>query len=340
MNTQDAVLRLAAPFVRSVYGGAGLILMYHRVIPTDSKPRIPGHSIIEVTPAQLEASILYFARHKYTPVSPDGLYQRLCGGMTLPGRFVLFTFDDGYLDNYTYAYPVLKKYEVPFTVNVTTGFPDRTVAIWWYLLEELVLSRDRISFSYAGQVYEFLCTSAEEKARAFAQMRRMLKYANTQAYFQLIKAIFEGIDIYRLTDELALSWDQIQEMAGDPLVTILAHTMNHHVLTSLTEEEVRQEIGGSKHLLEQRLGSAVDHFAYPFGYRNEAGEREFRIAAEYGFKTAMTTRYGNIFAAHKDHLMALPRYDISRTPRLDQLDSITSGALSMRMNKFKRVITS
>lgn len=338
MNTQEAILRLAAPFVRPLYGGAGLILMYHRVIPPDNRPRIPGHSIIEVTPAQLEASIHYFARHKYTPLSPDGLYQRLCGGMRLPSRFVLFTFDDGYVDNYTHAYPVLKKYGVPFTVNVTTGFLDRSVAIWWYLLEELVLSRDRIAFSYAGQDFEFLCTNTEEKARAFAQMRRMIKYASAQEYPQLIKAIFDDRDIYRLTDELALSWDQLQEMTADPLVTILAHTMNHHVLSSLTEEEVRQEIGGSKHLLEQRLGRAINHFAYPFGYRNEAGEREFSIAAECGFKTAMTTRYGNIFPAHKDHLMALPRYDISRTPRLDQLDSIASGALSMRMNKFKRVI--
>ena len=112
-----------------------------------------------------------------------------------------------------------------------------------------------------------------------------------------------------------MDWEEIGELAADPLVTIGAHTVNHMMLQKVpSEATVRAEMEMSRSVLEAALGKRPEHLAYPVGDPTSAGPREFRIAAELGFKTAVTTRPGVLFKAHRDHLTALPR--ISRQRRV------------------------
>ena len=148
-----------------------------------------------------------------------------------------------------------------------------------------------------------------------------------------------NVDTRKKADEVELTWDQIKQLASDPLVTIGAHTANHYVLSSLSVEEVRYEILESKRILETKLEKQIDHFAYPFGNRREAEAREFSIAAQCGFKTAMTTRTGNIFSGHDAHLNILPRYDLTQISLPQDLALVASGARSMRVNRLRRVIS-
>lgn len=341
MNRVDSLLRIAAPFVCPIYGGAGVIVMFHRVLPVDSRPRIRGHATLEVTPEVLEQTIHYFSQRDYSVYSPDDLYQFLTSAKKEDKPFVLFTFDDGYVDNLTYAYPIFKKHNIPFTINVSTCFPERTAVIWWYLLEDLILKHERLIFEHKGKTYDFNCATQEGKSHAYAITRKLFKFANVQERDQLTKSVLlaNDMDLLQKIDEVALTWDQLEQLASDPLVTLSAHTVNHYVLSSLNDEEVQYEILESKRILESKLGRQIDHFAYPFGNRREAEAREFHIAAECGFKTAMTTRIGSIFPAHGSHMMTLPRYDLAQVALPHNLGLVTSGALSMRVNRLRRVIT-
>ncbi len=74
---------------------------------------------------------------------------------------------------------------------------------------------------------------------------------------------------------------------------------------------MRSEIAISRAVLEAALGKRSQHLAYPVGDVTSAGPREFRIAAELGFKTAVTTRPGVLFKAHRDHLTALPSFSVN-----------------------------
>jgi peptidoglycan/xylan/chitin deacetylase (PgdA/CDA1 family) len=341
MSRVDALLKVAAPLVRPIYGGAGLILMFHRILPADSRPRIGGHAKLEITPEALEQTIRYFARRRYNIYSPDELHHFLTGPKKADKPFVLFTFDDGYVDNLTHAYPIFKKHNIPFTVNVSTCFPERTAIIWWYLLEDLILTREQLWFEHEGKIYDFDCKTSEAKTITYAATRRLFKFANVQERQKLTQSVLltNNVDIQKKADEVALTWDEIKQLASDPLVTIGAHTVNHYVLSSLSAEEVRYEIVESRRSLEAQLEKQVDHFAYPFGNRREAEAREFNIAAPCGFKTAMTTRTGNIFAAHDSHLNTLPRYDLTQISLPHDLDLVTSGAMSMRINRLRRVVS-
>ncbi|HXF86663.1 MAG TPA: polysaccharide deacetylase family protein [Anaerolineales bacterium] len=341
MNRFNALLRMATPLLRPIYAGAGVILMFHRILPADARPRLPGPAALEITPEMLERTITFFAKRGYVVFSPDDLHQFLVGEKRIDRPFVLFTFDDGYADNLTYAYPIFKKYNIPFSIYVSTCFPERTAVIWWYLLEDLILQRKRIEFEHEGRLYEFPCGTHDEKAATFAALRAMFKFANVTQRAALTQSILytHKVDVLRKVDEIALTWKQLRELASDPLVTLGAHTANHYVLSVLADHEVVFEIAESKRLLENHLERGVDHFAYPFGNRREAGKREFRIAAECGFKTAMTTRFGNIFRAHASHLTALPRCDTAQFSVPHALDLVASGMLSARLNRLRRIVT-
>ena len=96
-----------------------------------------------------------------------------------------------------------------------------------------------------------------------------------------------------------MNWQEIAELAADPLVTIGAHTVNHPMLAKLPRDAVRSEMDMSRSVIEAALGVRPAHLSYPVGDPTSAGPREFGIAAELGFKTAVTTRPGVLFAAHR-----------------------------------------
>ena len=95
--------------------------MFHRIVPQTAARRVHNHLSLEITPEHLEQVIQYFRRKEYSFISLDQLSTSLETGNLPNNKFVVFTFDDGYRDNLEIAYPILKKYEIPFTVYITTG---------------------------------------------------------------------------------------------------------------------------------------------------------------------------------------------------------------------------
>ena len=136
-----------------------------------------------------------------------------------------------------------------------------------------------------------------------------------------------------------MDWSEIVDLAADPLCTIGAHTVNHMMLRKVpSDATVRAEMEMSRAVLEAALGKRPQHLAYPVGDPTSAGPREFRIAAELGFKTAVTTRPGVLFKAHRDHLTALPRISVNGEFQQQRyLKVLMSGAGTALWNRFRRV---
>lgn len=107
----------ARPGLDSVNGPKVIVLNYHKI---DNM-----HISLSVKPEDFERQMKYLAEHNFHSITPQELYAALVGGAELPENPVLITFDDGYMDNYTNAYPILKKYGLKATIFVITGFLDR-----------------------------------------------------------------------------------------------------------------------------------------------------------------------------------------------------------------------
>ena len=289
------------------YSGLGTIFMLHRLEHWNTNSFTPNKGIA-VSPAFLEGFVQDAKQRGYTFVSLDDLSEQIVAGTE--GKLLALTFDDGYIDNFTEAYPLLKRLEVPFAIYVTTSFPDGDAVLWWYALEQLLQDHDHIKLA-KGLVLP--CSTSQEKLDAFVLLRKRIMSLPQDDFGARVNAMFvqTSFDWLQIIKKESLSWNNLCELAKDPLVTIGAHTVSHPVLSALSSEKVRAEMLDSQKRIESRIGLPVTHFCYPFGSRKEAGVREFEIARNIGFKTATTTRWGNIFPKHFAHMNALPRVPLT-----------------------------
>ena len=323
------------PFV----GGVGVILTLHHVRPPRLDPFQPNR-LLEVTPAFLEDVIHLVRRKGFDIVSIDEVHRRLTTG-DFSRRFVCFTIDDGYRDIAEWAYPIFRKHAAPFTLYVPTSFPDQIGELWWLALERVIAGVDRVALVMDGVDRRFDCATTEDKYATFDAIYWWLRRLDTEE--QLRDAVRDlarryGVDIPALCAELCMTWDEIAALAADPLVTIGGHTVNHVMLRKVDDHEVRTEMEMGAEVIEAALGKRPQHFAYPVGDPTSAGPREFKIAADVGFKTAVTTRAGVLHPEHRDHLMALPRISLNgEFQELRYVRVLLSGAATAVWNGFKRV---
>jgi peptidoglycan/xylan/chitin deacetylase (PgdA/CDA1 family) len=320
---------------RPVYSGLGHILMFHRVVPETGQLRIHNHKSLEVSPGYLENLIRYFKKSDYDFISLDEL--NTVREKPLTKKFVVFTFDDGYIDNYRYAYPIFKKHNIPFTIYVATNMPDGNAVLWWYLLEDLIVKNSKVEFVANDQQVEFVTNTPDEKEKVFNKIRAHLAKADEKTLRALMKSLFrDRLDsLQAKTKELALSWEQIRELSNDPIVTIGSHTVNHFPLNSLTRENSTFEIQESKKIIESRIAKEVRHFCYPLG---SYGDKEIEIMKTSGYATATTIKMANIFTENFDHPFSLPRIMINSLSNDQILQLQFSGLLPALRNKFKRVV--
>jgi peptidoglycan/xylan/chitin deacetylase (PgdA/CDA1 family) len=325
--------------LRPLVGGVGAILTLHHVRPT-RRDRFQPNKQLEVTPEFLARVIRRLRRAKIDLVSLDEVHRRLTT-RDFGRRFASVTFDDGYRDNKQWAYPILKAAGVPFCIYVATSFADRLGKLWWLALEQVIARNDRFALLMDGRETHFECAEAGAKLEAFEKLYWWLRSLPTeQALLATVEdlAARYGVDMAAFCAEQCMDWSEIGELARDPLVTIGAHTVNHSMLAKASEGQVRTELKMSRAVIEAALGRAPEHLAYPYGDPTTAAAREFAIAAELGFKTAVTTRPGVLFAEHGDHLTALPRLSLNGGYQdMRYIPVLMSGAATALWNGFKRV---
>jgi peptidoglycan/xylan/chitin deacetylase (PgdA/CDA1 family) len=327
-------------FMRPLVGGVGSILTMHHVRPRRPDAFQPNR-LLEITPKFLEGLLKRLARARIDVISLDEMHQRFISE-DFKRRFVCITFDDGYKDVKEYAYPLLRKYKLPFAMYIPTSFPDRLGEMWWLALEAVIAQNRRIGMVINGKDQFFECGSVSEKRElyeaVYGYIRSMKTEDELRKFVRDLCATYR-VDIAAFCRDLCMDWQELGEMAEDPLMTIGAHTVNHVMLKKIASDDVtRAEMEMSRSVLEAALGKRPQHLAYPVGDPTSAGPREFRIAAELGFKTATTTRPGVLFKVHREHLTALPRISVNGEFQQQRyMKVLMSGAGTAIMNRFRRV---
>lgn len=301
--------RLLAPFTQ----GQGLIFMLHRVRPEIGVPReFAPNRILEVTPEFLGDVLDQVLEAGLDIVTLDEAADRLTHGEG--GRFACFTFDDGYRDNKEHALPLFQSREVPFTLYIPTAYPGGHGELWWVALEEAIdRAPGEIEVDRDGGTWRLPTGTDADKTRAFEKIYWWLRGFPEETMRATIRSLAEryDVDLAQECRDLIMTWDELRDMAAEPLVTMGAHTKDHLALAKLPEEEALAQIVESADRLEAELGSRPTHFAYPYGDPGSAGPRDFALTEGAGFRTAVTTRKGMLFPAHKDHLTALPRVSLN-----------------------------
>jgi peptidoglycan/xylan/chitin deacetylase (PgdA/CDA1 family) len=326
-------------WLRPLVGGVGAILTLHHVRPP-RPDRFQPNRLLEVTPRFFNRVIEDLRRSDLDLVSLDEVRRRLLEG-DFSRRFVCLTFDDGYRDTLQIAYPMLKREGIPFAVYVATSFPDRLGELWWLAIEAVIGRNNRVGLNIEGRNQSFDCATVAEKYALYDELYWWLRARPTETELREVVrnlAACYGVDIASFCKELCMGWEELAQLASDPLVTIGAHTVTHPMLAKLPEKSARSEMDLSRSVIEAALAKRPEHLAFPVGDRTSAGAREFGIAAELGFKTAVTTRPGVLFPDHRDHLTALPRISLNgEYQRLRYVRVLLSGSATAMWNGFRHV---
>jgi peptidoglycan/xylan/chitin deacetylase (PgdA/CDA1 family) len=318
------------------YSGVGAILAFHRIRHVSEKYAFASRRS-SIEPENFTRIILALRARDYDFVGMDEVVRRLEGIQTTKRRFVCLTFDDGYDDTYEVAFKTCRIFQIPIVVYPISGFLrrltrtwSRTVPMWWLGLEQAIAINEEIEFFWDGAIERIPTRTATQKRHAYFRVAKHLADASPQACYDSCSHLSEtsGIDFIGMMIQQSLTPAMIAEMQASGLVEFGAHTVNHANLRRLPLEEARYEIADSKTELEDLLRHEVRHFAYPYGAPHAAGQREFELCRELGFRSAVTTHMATVTSEDRDHLHSLPRLTINgefqNTPLLELL---LSGSL-------------
>ncbi len=327
--------RWLAPLAR----GRGVILTFHHVRPARSDPFQPN-GLLAITPEHLEATLRLVRDLGFDFIALDELPDRLRAGEGAR-PFCALTFDDGYRDNRDHALPVLRRYGAPWTLFVTSDYASGHGRLWWLELEEVVRRQDSLALRQAdGSMAELPARDPAEKEAAFATAYAALRAGPEDVLRDTIAGWCAGIglDVTELVRRNCMGWDELAEVAREPGVTIGAHTLTHPMLAKHDKGRAWLEIEGGRAAITEKLGTEPRHLSYPVGDPTSAGPREFQLAGEAGYATAVTTRPGHVFAEHADHLTALPRVSVNGLHQSEAaVRALLSGAPFLIWNRGRRL---
>jgi peptidoglycan/xylan/chitin deacetylase (PgdA/CDA1 family) len=241
-----------------------------------------------------EEFIKYITTH-YNVISLDDFYQKKFKKDTLN---IALTFDDGYLNNYKYAVPILEKYKVPASFYITT-IHDKAPYLWADFLDIVSYHTDKKKVILERNLYqkndkhEFIWNGISMK-----NVAKALPYDVLKMIYEVFKDDWKALPPKKYEDYwMLMNAQQIKEISENPLFTIGAHGETHASLVDIPLEEAKKEILHSKTQLENICNQPITEFAFPFGYyRQELAD----YCTEIGFERLLLVDYNTKEDAKND----------------------------------------
>jgi len=282
MGLADLLLRL--------HRGAPLILRYHRVYPDGTRPFYR----LGVDRSLFEAQLDFLATH-FEVVSLATIVESLRAGRPLDGG-VAITFDDGYRDNLTEAFPALRARGMTATLFVTVDEVSAGRAMWWDRLAAAVQAAPE-GASTAGRGAEgpaLILRGADSRARGFRLLReawKTLPWAEVLDHLEQVEADWGG----EPTADALVTPDEVRHLSRSGW-EIGSHTLDHPILSRLEAREAERQIVDSRRCLGEMIGERVRYFSYPNGKRDDVTPTIRDIVQRAGYEAAVATIEGRVTA--------------------------------------------
>jgi peptidoglycan/xylan/chitin deacetylase (PgdA/CDA1 family) len=280
-----------------------LVLNYHRI--GDGRHSPHDRNLYSATTEDFDRQVRSIQRD-FDLIGLEDLEQVLHARR---GRHVMITFDDGYLDNYTDAFAVLRRHRAVATFFITTGFIDAPQTPWWdeiaWMVRHSPLS-ELPENHWTGMPVPFDEPDRSRSIHRLLSLYKRLGSSRTADYLSdLAELLQSGRCPAQIGHELWMTWPMLREMQQCGM-SIGGHTVHHPVLANLSPAEQDAEIGDCRRRLVEELGGSIDAFSYPVGGRSSFNAVTEAAVARHGFRWAFTYEGGHIASPPSDPL-ALPR---------------------------------
>jgi peptidoglycan/xylan/chitin deacetylase (PgdA/CDA1 family) len=250
--------------------GKVVILIYHRVIPRDDTESTFVQPGMYVTPETFERHLQFLTAHFELLTFGELLGKWNEGDWNSQARYCAITFDDGWVDNYRYAWPLLRQYGAAATIFLPTNLIGSDDRLWFDRLAE--------ALSRAGQGTRDEWDGLVERAKFLPDAEREALVDDLEA-----NAGSGGAGGRRF-----MNWSEVAEMS-DHGIAFGSHTKSHANLTRLSDSALEAELRESLDALRARPINHVPVLAYPNGNCNRAVARAAQAA---GYRAAVTVRRG------------------------------------------------
>lgn len=291
---------------KSITNNRSIILTYHRILPERSRDISFIQPGMYVTVDTFEKHMDFLSRN-FKLMSLEDLDDCLNSK-----NACMVTFDDGWADNYEHAFPILKKYQIPATIFLSTNLVGTHEWMWsdriaYYIHMTPVRDFARIWNEILEKV-GVECTIPVFEIEECQKIREWIIGCMKNMDTKMVLAVMEELDkaFPNQKDHLMklrpwLTWDEVAEMKMEG-ISFGSHTHNHLILSRVPLPQAKEEIVLSYRVLSEKLGKPATMFSYPSGVFNH---EITSMVAKSGYRMAVTTRRG--FVNESSELFALNR---------------------------------
>ncbi len=295
-----------------------VILMYHSIASDEYKRWIDPKNHLPVN--IFERHIRFLAK-KRNVISLDTLINSIKDNKPLTGGTTVITFDDGYLDNFTVAAPILKKYDLPATIYLATGYVEREESQWVDQLFTFFNERtkDRLIIPEISEdVIEL--HDPDSTWEAYFQILKYLIISTYRQRTQLLASIKKQLDPNQIPPRLTMNWDDVRTLLhNNKNITLGSHTCNHIDISRLDKNDILSEIKKSTEDIERETGQRPVHFSCPY---SRTAENLPAVLKNLGYMTSVSDS-ADILINSKSYPFSLGRIAVPAS--LSRLAHYTSG---------------
>lgn len=287
------------------------ILGYHRICHIEEETGFPFDlDLISGSPEQFRWQMEYVRRH-WTPITFDPVLAAIDERALLPRRALIVTFDDGFDDNYHYAFPILRELGIPATFFVATDYIDAASTFWFDRLAHLVYRAPHGVFALPELGLRLPLSDVPSRRLAADRVLAVFKAigdSERRAWLDTIEARYgKYADPQAAALSAPLTSVQIREMSRAGM-EFGSHSASHPILAALEPAQLRRELIDSRAALETLTGKPVRVLSYPNGLAPDINDAVMQTAKEAGYRLGLSYLHG------KNRLARLDAFRVRRQP--------------------------
>ena len=270
-----------------------------------------------ISPEHLRSCLRYLVDKGYDFLSLETIIQSLRNREPLPEKAVVFTMDDGYLDQARLAAPIFLEFNCPLTFFVITGMLDQNLWPWDSQLAWVIENSKNsvIEIKLSDEVIHMDIDDPLKKRHARHKIRDFIKEMDADLTYdsvcQLAYAAGTSIPESAPADYQALNWEMARDLEKKG-IRFAPHSRTHRILSKLGHDAVESEIRSSWETMTSNLVRPLKVFCYPTGRKLDFGPREINMLKKEGFLGAASTITGYVTKSisPEEQLFCLPRFEL------------------------------
>jgi peptidoglycan/xylan/chitin deacetylase (PgdA/CDA1 family) len=263
------------------------ILLYHGVHSDDIELAGRNSSGKHLPKAAFENQMRYLSENKNL-VTMSEIASALNSNSKLPPDAVAVNFDDGFLNNYSVAWPVIEEYQIPTTIYLATGFIGTGKMVWGDRLEATILMTDcsELVICLAEEERCYPLRTTKERTQAYTEIKAHCKMLPNSFKDKLVSSIETQLGERDLSSDplfAFMNWDQVRQMDASQLVDFGAHTVDHVSLARMPTDQMKAQISNSVETVSRELEHPCKYFSYPEGQSTDYNDEVIEYLKESGF---------------------------------------------------------